>query len=99
MQSAFAQDAADDRRPIEEAAAERPGKPILIRVHPTIFREGQYRSWKGVHWKLEVDSPTEAVALREALQVFFQTLTSAGPHAVIDALHVAAAQNYKEPIV
>ena len=98
MQSAFAQDAADDRRAVEQAAAERPGKPILIRIHPTIFRDGQYHSWKGVHWKLEVDSPTEAVELRDALQAFFQAVVAAGPHAVIDLLH-AAAQNPKEPVV
>lgn len=97
MQSAYAQDAADDRRPVEQAAAERPGKPILIRVHPTIFRGGQYHSWKGVHWKLEVDSPDEAVALRDALQAFFQAVSTAGPHAVTDALH--AAQHQKEPTV
>jgi hypothetical protein len=38
MKSAFVRDLADPNRPIREAWAERPGKPIRIRVHPAILR-------------------------------------------------------------
>jgi len=39
---------------VKEAARERPGKPIRLRVQPTVFRavepKGQQRAWPAVDW-------------------------------------------------
>jgi len=91
MQSEFARDLADQNRPIEEAARERPGKAIRLRIHPQIFRliegkGGQYRAWRDVHWTLDLDTPAEAFSLRDALRLFFKTVVALGPDAVMTAL-------------
>jgi len=92
MQSEFARDLADQDRPVEEAAAERPGKPIRVRIQPTIFRvesRGQYRAWRDVHWTLECESPAEVFALRDAMRAFFQALPQLGPATVSQVLRDA----------
>jgi hypothetical protein len=87
MLSDFARDLADADRPITEAAEERPGKPIRVRVQPMILRRGgQYNAWKDVRWTLDCETPEEAFAVREAMRLFFAALASAGPHAVITLL-------------
>src|SRR5262245_66571929 len=76
---------------IQEAAAEREGKPIRIRLQPMILRAapnrgGQYQAWKDVRWTIECDAPDEAFALRDAMRAFFAALGRGGPEAVIAAL-------------
>jgi hypothetical protein len=73
-------------QPVYEAQAERPGKPIRIRLQPTIYRirdtGGQQQAWTGVSWILECRTAEEAVALKEALRVFFDAVAASGPAAV-----------------
>ena len=86
MLSEFARDLADDRQPIEAAIAERPGKPLRIRVQPMILRtakgRAQYRAWRDVSWTLELDSASEAAALSEVMRAFFLALNERGLEAV-----------------
>jgi hypothetical protein len=90
MQSDFARDLADENRPIEQAAKERPGKPIRLRVQPMVLRttagKGQYHAWKDVRWMLECDTPEEAFATRDAMRAFFEAVSERGPHAVLAVL-------------
>jgi hypothetical protein len=70
-----------------EAEAERPNEPIRIRVQPGIFRKaggaaGQYKSWLDVSWIMECKDAEEAIALREAMRVFFEQVGTRGPEAV-----------------
>lgn len=82
-------------QPVHDAHAERPGKPIRIRLQPTIFRvregRGQQQAWAGVSWILACQSPAEAIALREGLKVFFEAVTQLGPVAVGEVLRDAMA--------
>jgi len=77
-------------QPVIEAAAERTkvGETIRIRVQPSIFRRaiGQHRMWPGVSWTLDCASPEEAIALREAMRVFFAQTAQVGPVAMRDRL-------------
>lgn len=89
-------DLADPDQSIDEAAAERPRKPILVRVQPAIYRlndrgngSGNYRAWKDVHWTITLTDREEGRSLRAVLQVFFTALGSLGPEMVIDALEAA----------
>jgi len=95
MQTSFARDLVDPATIIEEALAERPNKPVLIRIQPSIFRlrpgnltssGGIYKAWRDVHWTVAIDQADEAVPFREALRVFFAQLGAYGPTRVIDAL-------------
>jgi hypothetical protein len=91
MKSLSSREVVDHDRPIVEAFAERPGKPIRIRLHPMIFRllgkgNGQYRAWRDVHWSLECDNPEEVFALREALEAFFRSVEREGPDVVRERL-------------
>jgi hypothetical protein len=79
MQSEFARDLKDQDRPIAEAYADRPGKPLKIRIQPMILTARQYRAWKDVRWTLDCDTPAEAFAVRDAMRLFFEALTSCGP--------------------
>lgn len=83
MLSDFSRDLADPDQPVKDAAAERPGAPIKIRVQPAILRRnGQYKGWADVRWTLDCDSPAEALAVRDAMQLFFETLSRVGPKRV-----------------
>lgn len=62
--------------PIAQRA--RPGKPIRVRVQPTIFRDGSYHSWSGVAWRVDCGTLEEASALRQALQAFFEIVDLQG---------------------
>ena len=43
-----------------------------------------------MRWTLEVDTPAEALAVRDAMRVFFSALASDGPAAVAAALSPSA---------
>lgn len=70
--------------PIEEAARERPGEPIRIRLQPSILRHEagrpspHYGAWRQLHWNITVGTLDEARALREALSAFFHVAQSEG---------------------
>lgn len=79
--------------PIYEAAAERPGLPIRIRLQPSIFRRpadgtvsGQHRSWVNVSWVLECSDVAEALALRQAMQIFFEAVGQEGPATIAERI-------------
>ena len=87
MQTAFVGEQPDLDRTVREVAAERPGHPLRLRVQPMILgKNSQYRSWKDVSWTVEVDTPEEAYATREALRAFFDSLAKHGPAATRAAL-------------
>jgi len=70
--------------PVHEAALERPGKPIRIRIQPTVFRRrerggGQHRAWLDVSWILECKTREEAIALRDTMRLFFDLVSAEGP--------------------
>lgn len=75
----------DMDQPPYEAAAERPGKPIRVRLQPTLFRKregrtgGEQQAWPGVSWLFDCQTPEEAIALRDALRLFFVTAAELGP--------------------
>lgn len=75
---------------IEEAAAERPGKPIRLRLQPSVLRprgsRAQYQAWRNLRWTIECDTPAEAFAFRDALRAFFAAMGRGGPEAVVAAL-------------
>jgi len=75
---------------VREAAAERPGQPIRLRVQPSMRRgDGRYTSWQGVVWRVDCANAEEAIALREALQVFFDRAAKLGPEALLEQLRRA----------
>jgi hypothetical protein len=79
-----------------EAEAERPGEPIRIRIQPSIFRkaagaQGQHRAWLDVSWMLECKDAKEAIALREAMRIFFEQVGEKGAEAVRQQLIQEAA--------
>lgn len=90
MQTDYSRDLVDPDQALHDAADERPGKPIRLRIHPTILRKaphgGQYQPWKGVSWMLDCESPEEAIAFREALRLFFTTLNQQGHDVTVDRL-------------
>lgn len=99
MLTEFSRDLLDDRRQIDEVVAERPGKPIRLRLQPMILRSvagkgGQYHAWKDVRWTLECDTPEEVFMLRDALRIFFETVGRLGPAAVTARL--AGTEDGKE---
>lgn len=81
-------------RIVHEAYAERPDKPVRIRLQPVVYRldargghaKAMYRSWPDVHWLVECDTAAEAVALRETLKLFFEVLGTAGCEGVRQVL-------------
>ena len=75
-----------DQPPLE-AAQERPGKPIRLRVPLLVFRlhpppsrpgTGAYRTWNNVSWILECESVNEALAVRDTLQQVFSMIRMHG---------------------
>jgi hypothetical protein len=92
MQSEFSRDLADPDQPIKDAAAAREG-PIKLRIQPSILQKnGQYKSWTDLRWSLECDGAAEALAVRDVMIVFFDTLMKSGPKAVHRALAAAGKE-------
>jgi hypothetical protein len=96
MQTEFNQRKLDMDRSIKQAAAERPGKPIRLRLQPMVLRSvgpkgGQYHAWKDVRWLVECDNAAEAYATRDALRAFFDTLAVIGPAETQQVLKAARA--------
>ena len=77
-------------QPPHEAKAERPDKPIRIRIPLLLFRlreggtpgTGAYRTWNDVSWILECETVDEALRVRDTLQLFFATVGRDGIEAV-----------------
>lgn len=71
-----------------DAAKERPGEELRIRVQPAILRRprGQtannFQAWKNLHWMITVTDVTEGRAFREALSAFFYLASQQGIGAV-----------------
>ena len=87
MLSEFARDLDDLDAPLREALANRPGKPLRLRIQPSILQaNGTYKGWRSVSWSLEVDDMAEAKALQGAMEHFFRTTATCGPQAVEAAL-------------
>ena len=91
MQTEFAGDRVGPDEQILETVAERPGKPIRLRIQPMVLRTvagkgGQYHAWRDVRWTLECDSAEEVFATREAMYAFFNALSRGGVKAVQAAL-------------
>lgn len=77
--------------PIAGALEERPGKPVRIRLQPTMLRLqptglSTYMVWQDVHWTIECENLEETRAFREALKAFFWQLEMVGPDQVRDRL-------------
>lgn len=97
VEVSYSAEATDLDRAAHEAEAERPGKPIIVRVQPTIFRtgtgtSGQQKAWAGVSWRVTCRHAAEAIDLRDALRVFFETVTRTDAATVIRALRQAVAE-------
>ncbi len=79
-------------KPIEDAAAERPGEPIRIRLQPAIMRKApgaktvDFKAWRQLHWMLELPSLDEARAFRETLGLLFLMIDQHGIGAVHEHL-------------
>jgi hypothetical protein len=92
MDISYSADPTDIDRPAFEAQAERPDRPIRLRIQPTLLRVkpggnlGNHRSWSGVSWTLECPTAEEVVTVRLALQAFFAALAKHGAVAVEKAL-------------
>lgn len=77
---------------LEEAAKERPGHPIRVRVQPSLLRheEGRptphYGAWRNLHWMIQLADLAEARAFREALSAFFYAASTQGIGAVHEKL-------------
>lgn len=87
---------------IRDAASERSGKPIRLRIQPQVLRAdatrgGQYQFWKDVRWTVECDTADEVFAFRDALRTFFTALGRSGPEGVTHAL-AAAGRAGKEAV-
>lgn len=82
MEVSYSADQKDIDEPLAEAKAERPAKSIKLRLQPAIFRlkpkatdgSGTYQAWRGVAWTVECDGEDDAIALREGLRMFFETV-------------------------
>jgi hypothetical protein len=92
MDVIYSADAQDLDRVVWEAQAERPDRPIRVRLQPTLLRVkagqtlGNHRSWPGVSWMLECQTAEEAIAVRLAMEVFFGALARLGAEAVAATL-------------
>ncbi len=88
MEINYSAETQDIDKPAFEAQAERPDKPLRIRVQPTLLRikpgseTGSHQAWPGVSWTLECKDAEEAIAVREGLRLFFSVVATFGPIAV-----------------
>lgn len=86
----------DVDQPAHDAAAERPNRPVRLRIQPTLLRAsagkpmGNHKSWQGVSWSIECRSAQEAIEVRKAMQAFFTAIGVHGAPAVEKALTAAA---------
>jgi hypothetical protein len=76
---------------LEQAAIERPGEALRIRVQPAILRKptgksGNFKAWKNLHWMVELTDVNEGRAFREALNAFFYVAGQQGIGAVHQTL-------------
>jgi uncharacterized protein CbrC (UPF0167 family) len=86
MQTEFSR-VSDPDKLIRDAAAERPGQAIKLRLQPMVLRAtGQYQGWKQTSWTMECDNAAEVLTMRDAMQTFFETLGRVGPRAVQEVL-------------
>lgn len=98
MEVTYSADAVDLDAPAYEAQTERPDRPIRLRVQPTLLRVkpgetvGNHQAWPGVSWTLECQGAEEAIAIREALRVFFATIADRGSAEVRNLLTAALAE-------
>lgn len=96
MEVTYSATSVDLDRPAFEAQAERPDRPLRLRVQPTLLRQapgettGNHRSWSGVSWSLECPTAEEAIGVRDALQAFFAAIAQHGSLAVQKALTASA---------
>lgn len=94
MQVNYSADTSELDQPAIEAASERPGKSIRVRIPLLLFRlrdgetpsAGVYRSWNNVSWIIECTDADEALALRDGLAAFFDRIKHEGIAAVRDRL-------------
>lgn len=87
MDVSYTADPIDLDQPAHEAAEARPGKPIRLRVIPTLLRAtGDYVAWRGVAWTVSCQTAAEAIEVRRALEAFFERLGDSGPQPMIDLL-------------
>jgi hypothetical protein len=96
MEAEFSRDLVDPNQPILDAMAERPGKPVKLRIQPMILYGRQYNAWKDVRWTLEFESPDEVFATRDAMRAFFTALVKKGPLVVTRLLTDDANTNEEE---
>ena len=89
----YSGDAGDLDRSAYAAAAERPGRPVRIRIQPSLFRArdastpgNNYVGWRGVSWTLECPTAEDAIQVRKAMQAFFAAVRLHGARAVEKAL-------------
>ena len=75
---------------VREAAAERPGQPVRLRVQPSMRRgDGRYTSWQGVVWRIDCPTAEDAIALKEAMRAFFTAAQTIGSARVSELLQRA----------
>ena len=98
MEATYSRDLEGIDQPVYDAAAERPGKPIRVRVQPSLFRVSKRRegatgdqiAWAKVSWIIECHTPEEVIALREAMKEFFEVISLVGAKEIRRRLKVAA---------
>lgn len=92
MEISSSQDVMDLDQAAFEAQAERPTRPLRLRIQPTLLRlkTGQttanHLSWPGVSWTLECQNAEETILVRQAMTAFFAALAQHGAEAVEKAL-------------
>lgn len=98
MEITYSADAVDLDKPAYEAQAERPDRPIRLRIQPTLLRvrpgqtTGNHSSWSGVSWTLECPTAEDAIAVRKALQMFFAAVAQDGAETIGNLLTGAVVQ-------
>ena len=92
MIASYSRDVEGIDQPVYDAAAERPGKPIRVRIQPSLYRVkpggGEQTSWAKVSWLVECESAEEVIALREAMREFFDTVTAVGAAETVKRLQL-----------
>jgi hypothetical protein len=98
MDVSYSATATDIDKPAYDAQAERPDRPLRIRLQPTLLRlkkgetVGNHHSWSGVSWTLECRNAEEAIAVRRALEAFFGVIARHGAEQVEKALTATLAK-------